>query len=69
MTTRMLLGTVALTAIVGVTAYAGDKIVSRSDQSDRVTVIYWEKWTGSEGEEMQKVVQAFNRSQDKIFVK
>jgi ABC-type glycerol-3-phosphate transport system substrate-binding protein len=65
----MLLGTVALTAIVGVTAYAGDQIVSRSDRSDRVTVIYWEKWTGSEGEEMQKVVQAFNRSQDKIFVK
>jgi ABC-type glycerol-3-phosphate transport system substrate-binding protein len=60
---------VALTAIVGVTAYAGDQIVSRSDRSDRVTVIYWEKWTGSEGEEMQKVVQAFNRSQDKIFVK
>ena len=69
MTTRMLLGMVALTAIVGVTAYAGDQIVSRSDRSDRVTVIYWEKWTGSEGEEMQKVVRAFNRSQDKIFVK
>jgi len=69
MTAKMFCGTVGVSLIACLAAYSGDRIVSRSDRTDRVTVIYWEKWTGSEGEEMQKVVKAFNRSQDKIFVK
>ncbi|MBS1703461.1 MAG: extracellular solute-binding protein [Armatimonadetes bacterium] len=48
--------------------YIGETSVSRSARQDRVTVVYWEKWTGAEGEEMRKVVDAFNRSQDRIFV-
>lgn len=43
--------------------------VSRQAKSDRTTVVYWEKWTGDEGEQMRKVVDAFNASQDRIFVK
>jgi ABC-type glycerol-3-phosphate transport system substrate-binding protein len=34
----------------------------------RVHVSYWEKWTDSEGDAMQEVVDAFNRSQDRITV-
>lgn len=54
--------------LVGVAAY-GERVVSRSARRDRVTVVYWEKWTGHEADEMRKVVNAFNRSQDRIFVK
>jgi ABC-type glycerol-3-phosphate transport system substrate-binding protein len=34
-----------------------------------VTINYWEKWTGFEGEAVQAVADAFNRRQDKVFVK
>jgi len=35
----------------------------------RIIVDYWEKWTGFEGEAMQAVVDDFNRSQNRIFVR
>ncbi len=35
----------------------------------RVIVDYWEEWTGFEGEAMQAIVDDFNNSQKKIFVK
>jgi ABC-type glycerol-3-phosphate transport system substrate-binding protein len=35
----------------------------------RITIQYWEKWTGFEDDAMQAVVDDFNRSQDRIFVK
>lgn len=50
-------------------AVLGERVVSREASPGRVTVVYWEKWTGQEGQEMRKVVDAFNRSQDRIFVK
>jgi len=57
-------------ALVTVGAFgASEVVVKRPVQSGKVVVLYWEKWTGSEGEEMQKTVDAFNRSQDKIFVR
>ncbi len=34
----------------------------------RVHVTYWEKWTGAEAAAMQRTVDAFNASQDRIFV-
>ena len=37
-------------------------------QTGRITVQYWEKWTDFEGEAMQAVVDDFNKSQDRIFV-
>ncbi len=45
-----------------------------NDQPDhtpdgRVIVRYWEKWTGFEAEAMRAVVDDFNASQDRIFVK
>lgn len=42
-----------------------DAIASRG----RLVLDYWEKWTGDEGKAMQKIVDAFNQSQDKIFVR
>ena len=62
-----LVGLAAL-AIAGVAAY-GERVVSRDARTDRVTVVYWEKWTGAEAEEMRKVVNAFNASQERIFVR
>src|ERR1035441_9138114 len=35
----------------------------------RVTVDYWEKWSGFEADAMQAVVDDFNRSQDRIEVR
>lgn len=60
---------ILMAAFLTVVAVYGERVVSRQTRDDRVTVVYWEKWTGSEGEEMRKVVDAFNASQDRIFVK
>ena len=35
----------------------------------RIIVQYWEKWTGFEGEAMQAIINDFNASQDRIFVR
>jgi multiple sugar transport system substrate-binding protein len=35
----------------------------------RVVLDYWEKWTGHEGRAMQRVVDEFNASQNRIFVR
>ena len=34
----------------------------------RVTIRYWEKWTGFEADAMRAVVDDFNASQHRIFV-
>jgi ABC-type glycerol-3-phosphate transport system substrate-binding protein len=34
----------------------------------RVHITYWEKWSGFEAEAMQRTVDQFNRSQNKIVV-
>ena len=39
-----------------------------SAHGDRVVLNYWEKWTGTEAQAMQRVVDAFNESQDRIHV-
>jgi ABC-type glycerol-3-phosphate transport system substrate-binding protein len=35
----------------------------------RVVLDYWEKWTGHEGEAMRRIVDRFNASQDRVFVR
>lgn len=44
---------------------------SASDRAPagRVTLDYWEKWTGHEGETMRGIVDEFNASQDRVFVR
>ena len=60
----------ALGAAVVLGAFGmSERVVSRQGRDDRVTVLYWEKWTGDEGEEMRKTVDAFNASQGRVFVK
>jgi ABC-type glycerol-3-phosphate transport system substrate-binding protein len=56
------------TALVSAAVF-GERVTTRQARADRITVVYWEKWTGSEGDEMRKVVDAFNASQNRIFVK
>lgn len=46
-----------------------ERVVQRPAVKNRVTVTYWEKWTGSEGEAMRKIVDDYNAAQDKIYVK
>ncbi|RYG38833.1 ABC transporter substrate-binding protein [bacterium] len=65
----MSLGLATAVVVLGVALVTSERTISRQSRSDRVTVVYWEKWTGSEGEEVAKVVEGFNRSQDRIFVK
>jgi len=55
-------------ALVGVALW-GEDVVKRKPYDGRIPVVYWEKWTGAEGEEMRKVVDKFNASQDRIYVK
>ncbi|MBI4579633.1 MAG: ABC transporter substrate-binding protein [Planctomycetes bacterium] len=59
-----------LTALTGGAAMLG--LVAGCDpppaRDGKVHLTYWEKWTRFEGEAMQRVVDDFNRSQDRIFV-
>ncbi|MFN3683465.1 MAG: hypothetical protein ACK41F_05960, partial [Fimbriimonadaceae bacterium] len=64
-----LLGWLAVAA-AGVWALVGsERAASRQAGSERVVVTYWEKWTGDEKRSMQRVVDAFNASQDRIEVR
>lgn len=35
----------------------------------RIVLDYWEKWTRHEGDAMERIVNAFNQSQDRIFIR
>jgi ABC-type glycerol-3-phosphate transport system substrate-binding protein len=41
----------------------------RARGDGRVVLDYWEKWTGHEGKAMQRVVDDFNASQSRLFVR
>lgn len=61
-------------AVIGSMAAAGLGFIlfgpraARTAPHGRVVLNYWEKWTGQEGSAMQRVVNAFNESQDRIWV-
>lgn len=42
---------------------------ARQAPRGRVVIDYWEKWTGQEGLAMERLVDAFNASQDRIWVR
>lgn len=69
MTPKMVVGMVGAMAILAGAFSGSEKFANRQTRTDRTTVLYWEKWDNTEGREMQKVVDAFNRSQNRIFVK
>ncbi|MEY4881345.1 MAG: hypothetical protein RLZ87_774 [Armatimonadota bacterium] len=56
-------------AVIAYAAVALERAADRQDQTDRITITYWEKWTGSEANEMRKIVDWYNRSQSKVRVK
>jgi multiple sugar transport system substrate-binding protein len=58
----------ALVVVVG-TAIWSEAKVRPAPRKDRVEITYWEKWSNFEADAMRAVVDDFNNSQDKIFVK
>ena len=65
-TRRAALGTFAA-AGAGYVAFGPTGSSSRRE-GNRVVLDYWEKWTGHEAAAMKEVVEAFNQSQNNIFV-
>lgn len=62
--------TVTLAAAgVATAVLLSENAVRRKPVAERVTVLYWEKWTGDEGARMRDIVNWYNRSQDKVHVK
>ncbi|MEK8024066.1 MAG: ABC transporter substrate-binding protein [Candidatus Hydrogenedentota bacterium] len=51
-----------------VTVSCGRNLDERSEDG-RIVLHYWEKWTGFEGDAMKAVVDDYNKSQDRVFVK
>lgn len=39
-----------------------------SADSDKITVVFWNSWTGGDGETLQALVDKFNNSQDEVYV-
>ena len=58
-----------LIACLSLTVSACSRQPQQRTEDGRVVVEYWEHWTGFEGEAMQAVVDDFNASQNRIFVK
>lgn len=56
-------------AIIAAAFVASELLVRPKPSADREIVVYWEKWTGFEGDAMRAVVDAFNKSQDKYEVR
>jgi multiple sugar transport system substrate-binding protein len=70
---RVAVGMIAA-GLVG--AAVSPRLLSRPDPSApprggrrRVVIEYWEKWTGPEGDALQRVVDRFNHSQNDIWVR
>ena len=39
-----------------------------SADSDKITVVFWNSWTGGDGDALQALVDKFNNSQDEVYV-
>ncbi len=69
MTSKFAVSLAVCAAVMVVAAISGELVVQRRGIPNRVTILYWEKWTGAEGEAMRAVVNNFNASQNRIFVR
>src|SRR2546430_1394788 len=67
MSLRSLTTPIIIAAILALVWYS-EAIVRPAQPDDKVHILYWEKWTGFEGEAMRAVVDAFNREQSRIHV-
>ena len=65
--------TIAISAaalgVLGYLVYRSEDATTRKPVANKVTVLYWEKWTGDEAQKMRRIVNNFNASQDRIYVK
>lgn len=66
-TRRAALGALGATAL-GVALWPRTARSRAGVPSGRTVITYWEKWTGPEGESLQRVVDWYNESQDKVWV-
>ncbi|HSV74154.1 MAG TPA: ABC transporter substrate-binding protein [Chthonomonadales bacterium] len=57
----------AVLALVAVFWYS-EAVVRPPRTEGPVHITYWEKWTGFEGDAMRAVVDAYNRSQNRVYV-
>lgn len=68
-------GQIARRTALGLLASAGAGFAvfgprgARENAGGRIVLDYWEKWTGHEGRAMQRVVEDFNNSQNRILVR
>lgn len=62
-------GLVALGCVIAATAWYSETIASEESGDGKVHITYWEKWSGFEGEAIREIVNDFNASQDKIYVR
>ncbi len=53
--------------IVGTIAYS-ENVVRPHPHDNRIHIVYWEKWTGFEGDAIKQVVHYYNTHQNKIHV-
>jgi len=56
-------------AAVAVLLLAGFVPAQGADNPGKITVEFWDKWSGFEADAMQSVVDDFNKAQDRIFVR
>jgi ABC-type glycerol-3-phosphate transport system substrate-binding protein len=66
---RSVLPLAAALLAVGLSAGCGGPPPEERTADGRIVIDYWEKWTGFEGEAMQAVVDDYNASQRRVFVR
>jgi multiple sugar transport system substrate-binding protein len=59
----------AIIYIIGFSIWENSQKEITDKFQNRVVIEYWEKWTGAEYDSMKTIVDEFNRSQNKIYVK
>lgn len=57
-----------LALLIAATIVYSEILVTPPHPDKKIHVTYWEKWTGFEGDAIRQVVDAFNRSQNRIHV-
>ncbi len=62
----IIIGTLLLSLIFCCSGCPNDR--SNDRVNGKIRVVYWDKWTGFEAEAMQKLVDIFNHSQNRIYV-
>lgn len=65
---RTALTSAAVAAAAGAALWPVRPRSRRDAPPDRTVIRYWEKWTGVEGQALQRIVDGFNQSQSRIWV-